>query len=101
MANKVRTVFANMGWMLISQFITSVLAFVWTILMARYLGPSEYGIFGTAVSLTAILSVIGDAGIGAFIVRSISTDLNNESTFLNNAFSLELFLPVYFTLLVI
>ena len=101
MANKVRTVFANMGWMLISQFITSVLAFVWTILMARYLGPSEYGIFGTAVSLTAILSVIGDAGIGAFIVRSISTDLNNESTFLNNAFSLELFLDLLYLIVIV
>lgn len=55
MANKVRTVFANMSWMLIAQLISSILAFVWTILIGRYLGPSEYGIFGTGVSFQLFL----------------------------------------------
>ena len=43
MASNVRTIFANMSWLMVSQILTSVCAFVWTILSARYLGPSEYG----------------------------------------------------------
>ena len=52
--NKVRTIFANMSWLMISQIITSVCAFVWTILTARYLGVSDYGILGTATSFSVI-----------------------------------------------
>ena len=57
MANKVRTIFANMSWLMVSQILTSVFAFIWTILTARYLGPSDYGVFGTAVSMLNFLSV--------------------------------------------
>lgn len=39
--SRVRTVFANMSWLMFSQIITSVCAFVWTILTARYLGVSD------------------------------------------------------------
>ena len=61
MANKVRTAFANMGWMMISQIIASVCAFVWTIVTAWYLGPSDYGIFGAAVSFAALFGIIIDS----------------------------------------
>lgn len=96
MVNKVRTVFANMSWMLIAQIIASVLAFVWTILTAQYLGPSDYGIFGTAISFSNLFMVITDLGIATYIVRSISTDFENEDKYLNNAFSLSLLLSVLY-----
>ena len=52
--SNVRTIFANMSWMMISQIISSACAFVWTLLMARYLGVTNLGIFGTAVSFSGI-----------------------------------------------
>ena len=78
MANRVRNIFENMSWMMASQIITSVAAFVWTIIMARYLGVSDFGIFGTAVSFYAIFAVINDLGISPYILRSISTDEEQE-----------------------
>lgn len=96
MANKVRTVFANLSWMVISQIIVSVLSFFWTILTAQYLGPSEYGIFGTAISFSSLFVVIVDFGIATYIIRSISTDLENEDKYINNAFSLSLFLSLIY-----
>lgn len=101
MANKVRTIFANMSWMLIAQIIASVLAFVWTILTAQYLGPSDYGIFGTAISFSNLFVVITDLGIVTYIVRSISTDLENEDKYLNNAFSLSLLLSFIYLIVVL
>lgn len=74
MANKVRTAFANMGWMMISQIIASVCAFFWTIITAWYLGPSDYGVFGAAVSFAALFGIIIDFGLSTYLVRSISTD---------------------------
>ena len=96
MVNKVRTVFENISWMLISQIIASILAFIWTILTAQYLGPSDYGIFGTAISFSSLFLVIADFGIGTYIIRSISTDLETESKYINNAFSLSLFLSLLY-----
>src|SRR5574344_1637070 len=102
MANKVKTVFANMSWLMVSQLLTSVLAFVWTILTARYLGPSDYGIFGTAVSLSTLFGVFATFGISTYIVRSISTDFENEDKYVNNTLSLKIFLAIiYFTLIFI
>ena len=96
MASRVRTVFTNMSWLFMSQIITSVCAFVWTILTARYLGPSDYGIFGTAVSFSVLFGVLADFGVTTYIVRSISTDLENESKYLSNAISLKLFLAIFY-----
>lgn len=96
MASKVRTVFANMSWLLVSQIITSICAFVWTILTARYLGPSEYGVFGTAVSVSVLFGFLADFGITTYIVRAISTDFENESKYLDNALSLKIFLSIFY-----
>lgn len=100
MANKVRTAFANMGWMMISQIIASVCAFVWTIVIAWYLGPSDYGIFGAAVSFAALFGIIIDFGLPTYIVRAISTDFENEHKYLDNAISVKLFLSVLYILAV-
>lgn len=98
--NNVRTIFANMSWMMISQIITSVCAFVWTIIMARYLGVSNFGIFGTAVSFSTILLIISDLGVTSYIIRSISTDLENESKYLGVALTLKFFLAILYIIIV-
>ena len=96
MTNKVRTVFANLGWMLISQILVSVLSFFWTILTAQYLGPSEYGIFGTAISFSTLFMVIADFGIVTYSTRAVSTDIENEYLYINNSLSLSLFLSALY-----
>lgn len=99
--NKVRTIFANMSWLMISQIITSVCAFVWTILTARYLGVSDYGILGTATSFSVIVIVVADLGVTTYITRSISVDYNVEAEYLGNALSLKLILSVLYLAVVI
>ena len=88
--SKIQTIFKNMSWLLISQIITSVCGFVWTILLARYLGVNNYGILGFAVSITGILGIIDDMGIGTHIVRHISTDYESGPKYLGNAIPLKI-----------
>ena len=99
--NKVRTIFANMSWLMASQIITSVCAFIWTILTARYLGVSDYGILGTATSFSVIIIVVADLGVTTYITRSISVDYDVEAEYLGNALSLKLILSVIYLALVI
>ncbi|MDO5848687.1 MAG: flippase [Methanobrevibacter sp.] len=83
-----------MSWLMASQIITSILSFIWTIMIARYLGVSDYGIFGFAVSLSGMFAVLGDYGIGTHIVRSIATDYNLAKDYLGNAIPLKMFLNI-------
>ncbi|MBR3112612.1 MAG: flippase [Methanobrevibacter sp.] len=100
MASNVRTIFANMSWLMVSQILTSVCAFVWTILSARYLGPSEYGIFGTAVSISSIFGVFATFGVFTYLVRAISTDFENEDKYINNTLSLKIFLAIFYLFMI-
>ena len=100
MASNVRTIFANMSWLMVSQILASVCAFVWTILSARYLGPSEYGIFGTAVSISSIFGVFATFGVFTYLVRAISTDFENEDKYINNTLSLKIFLAIFYLFMI-
>lgn len=87
--SQTKTIFKNMSWLFISQVITSICGFIWTILMARYLGVAKYGIFGFAVSLTGILCILFDFGIGMYSVRHIATDYDSAPKYLGNAIPLK------------
>lgn len=87
--SQVRTIFKNMSWLMISQVIASVCGFIWTILMARYLGVSQYGIFGFATSLSGMLAITVDLGISTHIIRHIATDYDSAPKYLGNAIPLK------------
>jgi len=87
--SQVQTIFKNMSWLLISQIIASICGFIWTILMARYLGVNDYGIFGFATSLTGILAITVDLGINTHVVRHIATDFDSAPKYLGNALPLK------------
>lgn len=87
--SQVRTIFKNMSWLLISQIIASICGFVWTIVIAQYLGVNDYGILGFAISFTGILTVLNDLGVGTHIIRHIATDYDSASHYLGNAIPLK------------
>ena len=82
--NKVRTIFANMSWLMISQIITSVCAFVWTILTARYLGVSDYGILGTATSFSVIVIVVADSIVPDVVLDHTQPDFCSDGNYPQN-----------------
>ena len=96
MANKVRHIFANMSWLMVSQIINSVLAFIWTLIIARYLSVSDYGIFGTANSFIVFFGVLADFGICSYLVREIAIDFDSENEYMNTALSLKVFLCIFY-----
>lgn len=92
--SQVKVMFKNMSWVMISQLIASVLGFIWTILIARYLGVENYGILGFATSTVGLISVALDLGITSYSVRQIATDYDFASKYLNNIFPLKSFLAI-------
>ena len=88
--NQVQTIFRNMSWLFISQIIASTFGFIWSILIARYLGVNGYGVLGYAISFTGILSVLDDMGISTHMVRYISTNYDSAPKYLGNIMQLKL-----------
>ena len=92
--SKIQTIFKNMSWLFISQIIASICAFVWTVLMARYLGVEQYGIVGFAISITGILGILDDLGISTHIVRHIATNYESAPKYLGNAIPLKIIFSI-------
>ena len=99
--SQIQTIFKNMSWLLVSQIIASIFGFIWTILTARYLGVSKYGILGFAISTATILGIIDDMGISTHIVRHISTEHDSAAKYLGNALPLKIIFASFKVLLTI
>ena len=87
--SQIQTIFKNFSWLMVSQIITTICAFVWTIIIARYLGVSDYGIMNFAISFTGIIALTMDLGISTHIIRHIATDFDSAPKYLGNAIPLK------------
>ena len=87
--SQVKTIFKNMSWLFVSQVFGAICAFVWTVLIARYLSVSDYGIMNFAVSFTGMIAITMDLGISTHIVRHIATDFDSSPKYLGNSLPLK------------
>ena len=92
--NQIKSIFRNTSWMTVSQVITSVCAFLWTIIIARYLGVSDYGIVSFAVSFTGLLGILMDFGMSTYITREIAKNKETIEKYGNNIFLFKLILAL-------
>lgn len=92
--NQIQSIFKNTRWLSISQIITSICAFLWTIIIARYLGVSEYGIVSFAISFTALMGIVMDIGISTYITREIAKHKDLVKKYVNNIFLFKLILAI-------
>ena len=90
--NQIQSIFKNTSWLTVSQVITSVCAFLWTIIIARYLGVADYGIVSFAVSFTALLGILMDLGMNTYITREIAKNKASLEKYVDNIFLFKLIL---------
>lgn len=92
--SQIRTIFKNFSWVTVSQVITNLCAFVWTILIARYLGVTNYGILSFVIALTTFIGLGTDMGMTVYTTRELSRNILNTLKFVNNVIPLKIFLSV-------
>lgn len=98
--SEIQTIFKNVSWVTSSQVITNLCAFIWTILIARYLGVNDYGILSFAISFTAILAMGTDIGMSTFTTRELSKDREKTHKFINNVIPFKIVLSIGLFLIV-
>ena len=97
--NQVKSIFKNTSWLSVSQVVTSVCAFLWTIIIARYLGVADYGVVSFAISFTGLLGIVMDLGMSTYITREIAKNRNLLSKYVNNIFIFKLILAIFLFLI--
>ncbi|XEC96239.1 flippase [Paenibacillus tarimensis] len=68
---KDKNIYANIGWLLFEKLFKMVLSFFIFALIARYLGPEEFGIFNYAIAFVFILSSLIDLGLSGLVVKEL------------------------------
>lgn len=78
----------NAAWIIGCRIIQSGLALVVTMLSARYLGPSGYGLINYAASLVAFFVPVMQLGLNSTLVREIISDPEQEGEILGTALAM-------------
>jgi O-antigen/teichoic acid export membrane protein len=83
--------FANTGWIFIAKIVTLVVSFFTLAVVARYLGPENYGKLSYAQSFVGIFSIFATLGIDQILYRDLIAHPEKEREILGTAFIAKLF----------
>ncbi len=70
----VRRILHNSAWGLAGEAVSGALFFLAFVLIARYLGTSQFGVFSFVLALTGLFQVLADFGLTTILVRDMSRD---------------------------
>ncbi len=82
--------FANTSWLLGEKIARIIITFFVGILLVRYLGPNNFGIFSYAFSFVTLFSALSVLGIEKIVVRDLVNNPTNQNSILGTAFFLRI-----------
>lgn len=80
---------ANTSWIMTEKIAVMGLAFVVTVVFARYLGPEQFGILAYAISLVSVFGVAGHVGLSGLVVRELVKNPETKNTIMGVSFFLK------------
>lgn len=82
--------FANTGWMFFGKLFTLLISFSVGIYIARYLGPSNYGVLTYVISFVGLFSFLASFGIDSIVSREIIKNHDLKDEILGTAFYIKI-----------
>lgn len=92
--NQIKSIFKNMSWMTSYKIVFSVCAFLWTIILARYLGVAGYGLISFATAFTNLTKIIINLGTDKYLTREVARYKETMPKFINNILPLKTVLSI-------
>lgn len=89
-----KKIVSNVTWSLSGKIVNMASALFVGILVARYLGPENYGIMNYVISYVAIFSVFATFGLDNIEIRELSRQNDKKDTILGTCFSLRILFAV-------
>ena len=84
-----RVYLANTSWLIFSRIVTMGIKFFLTVVVARYLGPEDFGALSYALSVAALFMVLSHMGAGGLVVRDLVRAPQDAAQLLGGAFLLK------------
>ena len=80
----------NTFWIMGDRFISLGIGFLVTVVIARYLGPRDFGTYSYIISLVSLFAVAGHMGLSGLVVREIVKKPSERGSVLGTTFTLKL-----------
>src|SRR6202011_928766 len=81
-------VWSNIGWLFADRLVRQGLGLLVLIWMARYLGPTQFGVFNYATAYVALVWSFTDLGLPSIGVRNLVKNPDEAPRILGTAFFL-------------
>ena len=88
--HNLQAVLRNSSWLLLDKVVRMALGLVVGALVARYLGPTQFGRLNYAVAFVALFSAVATLGLDSIVVRDLVRRQEDRGKILGSAFSLKL-----------
>src|SRR5260221_2718140 len=82
--------FFNTGWMFVDKILRLIAGLFIGAYVARYLGPSNYGLLNYVISLVSLFSVVTSLGLDTLVVRELINEEGKKDLILGSSFYLRL-----------
>jgi O-antigen/teichoic acid export membrane protein len=96
-----RKVVKNVYWAVLGKVVNIVCGLLVGILVARYLGPEQFGLMNYVISYVTLFSVFATFGLDNIEIRELSRRNANKETILGTAFALRLVFALLAILLIL
>jgi PST family polysaccharide transporter len=80
---------SNIGWLGSDRIVRMFGAVLIGTLVARYLGPNQFGLLNYGLAIFGLFNIISSLGLDSLIVRDVALDSNGEPRILGTAFVLK------------
>jgi PST family polysaccharide transporter len=85
----VRAALNNIGWLSVDRVIRMGGSLLVGTIVARYLGPSQFGVFNLAVAIYMLFNTVSGLGLDYLVVRDITLQSEGDQEILGTAFLLK------------
>ena len=79
--------------------VTAILGFVFTIIMARVLGPVQYGVFSAVTALTSIVYNLGDLGVSSALINFLPKLREKRQVLIDSSFWFQILIAIFILVL--
>jgi O-antigen/teichoic acid export membrane protein len=79
----------NTFWLGLIEVVSKLTMLAVTIMIVRYLGPTEYGVYNSILAYVAILMIVADLGTATIITRDIAKSKEKTGDYVNNSLSIK------------
>lgn len=96
-----KKVFANLFWAMTGKIVNMAGALLVGILVARYLGPSQYGLMNYVISYVTLFTIISNFGLDNIEIRELSRTPERKEYILGTCFRIRMFFATFAFILII